>query len=200
MLWLEFYIFYVKTVSLLKLDEYEPDRYHILSETIYEDSACSPRSWLERPGPNSPVQCTFTGIITNRDRQPENGAYMLNGTSQMQVAERWIEFEFIFLHRLILTHVTLHYYCTGSPPEFQLTDQSNVVTPCEPVTPSCSESVLLQHLNISFYRDSTNVSLVVRRNGGLFGLTEMDFIFMSPRGKNEVNRIHTDKSIMSSAS
>ena len=60
-------------------------------------------------------------------------AYTLGGPSPTGQFETWIKF--VFISRVSLSHVTLHYYCTGTPPQLQLVDASGMAT--STMTPSC---------------------------------------------------------------
>ena len=111
---------------------------------------------------------------------PENGlpspttdvAYTLGGPSQTGQFEMWIKF--VFVGRVSLSHVTLHYYCTGTPPQLQLVDASSMET--STMTPSCGDSAYRHSLTFNMSGSTTSVTFIVKRNGGNFYLTEVQFI------------------------
>ena len=106
---------------------------------MYKDTACSP-AFVDRTTPNTVVSCyrrQFNGVtpkLNDTKLGPENGlpnattdvAYTLAGNSPAGF-ETWIVFKFI--GRVSLSHVTLHYYCTGTPPQLQLMDTGTIIIP-----------------------------------------------------------------------
>ena len=156
-----------------------PNSYTILSETVYEDPACEPPSSSMRGTPNSPVTCfpsqQATGAtprLTDGVLGPDNltstttdYAYTLAGNSSFEV---WITFEFV--SHVSLASVTLHYYCTGQSPQFQLNDGSGVVAP--PVSPPCDSTA--QRQCFTFSTNTTTVLLKVQRNNTIY-ISEVKF-------------------------
>ena len=162
-----------------------PDSYEIQSAAVYTDTACSPASNVVRPSPNALVSCYMrqtTGVtpkLNDTELGPDNGlpsptthvAYILGGSSQTGLFETWIVFEFV--SRVSLSRVTLHYYCTGTPPQLQLRDASGMAT--STMTPSCGDAAHRQSLTFSIIQLVLVLSLSVKRNGGYFYLTEVQF-------------------------
>ena len=119
-----------------------------------------------------------TPKLNDTDLGPENGlpspttdvAYTLGGISPAGLFETWIEF--IFVSRVSLSHVTLHYYCTGTPPQLQLVDASGMAT--STMTPSCGDAAHRQSLTFSIIQ-LVRIVLSVKSNGGYFYLTEVQF-------------------------
>ena len=119
----------------------------------------------------------YTPKLNDTDLGPENGlpspttdvAYTLGGPSKTGKFEMWIEF--MFVSRVSLSHVTLHYYCTGTPPQLQLVDASGMAT--STMTPSCGDATHRQSLTFSIIQ--LVIVLSVKRNGGYFYLTEVQF-------------------------
>ena len=114
---------------------------------------------------------------------PTNFTYILTGNTTGDF-EKWIDFE--FEHSTVeipLTHVTLYYYCTGAPPELQLSDGSNMTAPDPPETPSCGTNATRQRLSFDYNHNTKQVLLSVKRNGGQFYLSEVQFIPKPVSGK-----------------
>ena len=137
---------------------------------------------MDRSTPNSLVSCfrRLAGVtpkLNDTDLGPENGlpspttdvAYTLGGSSPTGLFETWIKFE--FARRVSLSHVTLHYYCTGTPPQLQLVAASGMAT--STMTPSCGDAAHRQSLTFSIIQ--LVIVLSVKRNGGYFYLTEVQF-------------------------
>ena len=85
--------------------------------------------------------------------------------------ETWIGF--VFVSRISLSRVTLHYYCTGTPPQLQLRDASVMATSI--MTPSCGDAAHRQSLTVYMSSLTTYIELRVKRNGGYLFLTEVQF-------------------------
>ena len=100
-------------------------------------------------------------------------AYTLGGSSPTGQFETWIEFQLI--SRVSLSHVTLHYYCNGTSPQLQLMDASRMAT--STMTPSCGDAAYRYSLtfNMSLSSSTLSVTFIVKRNGGYFYLTEVQF-------------------------
>ena len=121
-----------------------------------------------------------TPKLNDTELGPENGlpspttyvAYTLGGSSRTGLFETWIVFEFV--SRVSLSHVTLHYYCTGTPPQLQLVDASGMKT--STMTPSCGDTAYRHTLTFSMSGSTMSVTFIVKRNGGNFYLTEVQFI------------------------
>ena len=140
---------------------------------------------MNRTELNNPVLCQRIGSnfpkLYDFEKGPENGlsspatdvAYILNDTTP-GTSERWIKFN--FLRPLPLTHVTLYYYCTGTPPQLQLSEDQLMTSP---KTPLCGDAVRQQCLSFEIGHATSNVVLHVKRNGGQFYLTEVDFVLGS---------------------
>ena len=171
--------------------------YSILSETVYEDNACSPPSSVNGHETNGSVCWSdFTPFIfpklTDFEIGPEEFpsthiefTYILNGSTAGDF-ERWIDFtltEHLQVSGVPLAQVTLHYYCTGPPPELQLSDGSNMTPPDPPKIPSCGENATRQRLSFDYNHNTNHVLIFVKRNGGQFYLSEVQFILMSIPGK-----------------
>ena len=138
---------------------------------------------MDRSTPNTLVSCFrrqsngVTPKLYDTELGPENGlpspttdvAYTLSGSSQTGLFETWIVFEFV--SRVSLSRVTLHYYCTGTPPQLQLVDASGMAT--STMTPSCGDAAHRQSLTFSIIQ--LVIILSVKRNGGCFYLTEVQF-------------------------
>ena len=162
-----------------------PDSYEIQSATVYGDTACSPASNADRPSPNAVVSCYMrqttgdTPKLYDTELGPDNGlpspttdvAYTLGGSSPTGQFETWIRFQFV--SRVSLSHVTLHYYCTGTPPQLQLVDASDMAT--STMTPSCGDTAQRHSLTFSIIQLVTVLVLSVKRKGGNFYLTEVQF-------------------------
>ena len=156
-----------------------PDSYHILSETVYEDTYCSPDHELNSPWPvicKRVLDHVNLPKLTDNDIGPENElpcpatdvAYILSSTTSGE----WIKF--IFPGPVPLTHVTLYYYCTGTPPQLQLSEDL-MATP--PKTALCGDHIRRQCLSFkSVTNETSNVVLRVKRNGDQFYLTEVEFV------------------------
>ena len=139
---------------------------------------------MDRPTPNAIVECSMrqiTGVtpkLNDTELGPENGlpspttdvAYTLGG-SMTGLFETWIQFEFV--SRVSLSRVTLHYYCTGTPPQLQLRDASGMAT--STVIPSCGDTAHRQSLTFNMSSSTPLVTFIVKRNGGNFYLTEVQF-------------------------
>ena len=118
--------------------------------------------------------------LNDTDLGPDNGlpnattdvAYTLGGPSPTGLFETWIEFE--FASRVSLSHVTLHYYCTGTPPQLQFMYASGMAT--STMTPSCEDAAYRQSLTFNMSGSTMSVTFIVKRNGGNFYLTEVQFI------------------------
>ena len=165
-----------------------PGTYVIQSVAVYNDTACSPASNADRQPPNAVVSCFMrqTGDIpklNDTDLGPDNGlpnattdvAYTLGGPSRTGQLERWIVFEFV--SRVSLSHVTLHYYCTGTPPQLQLVDASGMAT--STMTPSCGDTAHRHSLTFNMSSSTRSVTLMVKRSRGYFYLTEVQFFINS---------------------
>ena len=121
-----------------------------------------------------------TPKLNDTELGPENGlpslttdvAYTLGGPSQTGLFETWIKF--VFVSRVSLSHVTLHYYCTGTPPQLRLVDASGMAT--STMTPSCEDTVYRHSLTFNMSGSTMLVTFIVKRNGGNFYLTEVQFI------------------------
>ena len=119
-----------------------------------------------------------TPKLNDTELGPENGlpspttdvAYTLGGSSKTGKFETWIAF--VFVSRVSLSHVTLHYYCTGTPPQLQFVDASDRATPI--MTPSCGDAAHRQSLTFSIIQ-LVRIALNVKSNGGYFYLTEVQF-------------------------
>ena len=156
---------------------------------MYDDTACSPASNKERPTPNTIVSCfrrqstditpklydTELGLQTGLPSPTTDMAYTLSGVSMTGLFETWIEFEFV--SRISLSHVTIHYYCTGIPPQFQLVDASGMATSI--MTPSCGDTAHRHSLTVNVSSSTTLVNFRVKSNGGNFYLTEVQFFINS---------------------
>ena len=161
-----------------------PGSYEIQSVAVYNDAACSPASNVDRPTPNALVSCFMrsstgdTPKLNDTELGPENGlpsptthvAYTLGGSSPTGLFEAWIKFQFV--SHVSLSRVTLHYYCTGTPPQLQLVDASGMATSI--MTPSCVDASYRQSLTFSIIQ-LVRIVLSVKRNGGYFYLTEVQF-------------------------
>ena len=120
-----------------------------------------------------------TPKLSDTELGPDNGlpspttavAYTLGGSSPTGQFETWIEFQLI--SRVSLSHVTLHYYCTGTPPQLQLVDASGMAT--STMSPSCEDAAHRQSLTFSIIQLVIVLSLSVKCNGGYFYLTEVQF-------------------------
>ena len=147
---------------------------------------------MERVTPKAIVSCFMrqtgdTPKLNDTELGPENGlpspttdvAYTLGGPSQTGQFETWIKF--VFVSRVSLSHVTLHYYCTGTPPQLQLVDASGMET--STMTPSCGDAARRQSLTFSIIQLVIVLSLSAKRNGGYFYLTEVQF-FNEPTPPN----------------
>ena len=159
-----------------------PSSYEILSAAVYEDPACDPPSSSIRDTSTSPVTCfpsqQATGAtprLTDGVIGPDNltstttdYAYTLAGNSSFKV---WIQFEFV--SRVSLASVTLHYYCTGQSPQFQLNGGSGVETP--PVSPPCDSTAQRQCFTFSISTNTTTVALKVQRNDNTIYISEVKF-------------------------
>ena len=121
-----------------------------------------------------------TPKLNDTELGPQNGlpspttdvAYTLGGPSQTGLFETWIKF--VFVSRVLLSHVTLHYYCTGTPPQLQLVDASDMET--STMTPSCGDTAYRHSLTFNMSGSTMLVTFIVKRNGGNFYLTEVQFI------------------------
>ena len=152
---------------------------------MYNDRACSPASHLDRPTPNAVALCfrsQLTGVtpkLYDTELGPENGlpspttdvAYTLGDPSRTGLFETWITFQFV--SRVSLSHVTLHYYCTGTPPQLQLRDVSGMAT--STMTPACGDTAYRLSLTFNMSGSTSLVTFIVKRNGGYFYLTEVQF-------------------------
>ena len=114
---------------------------------------------------------------------PTDMAYTLGGT--MPFFEAWVKFE--FTNFVLLLDVTLHYYCTGTPPQIRLVDASNV--PTLTVTPSCGDSAHRHSVSFNMSSFTKVVFLSVKSSGGWFYLTEVQFFNDLPES-NEGTIIH----------
>ena len=155
---------------------------------MYSDRACSPASNMDRPTPNAIVECfmrLITGVtpkLNDTDLRPDNGlpspttdvAYILGGPAT-GLFETWIQFEFV--SRIPLPRVTLHYYCTGTPPQLQLRDASSMATSI--MTPSCGDTAYRHSLTFNMSGSTLSVTFIVKHNGGNFYLTEVQFFINS---------------------
>ena len=160
-----------------------PDSCNIYSAAEYEDQACYPASSLDRSSPRSIVTCfrrqstsAAPKLYDNELGQkglpspPTDVAYTLSG-NVTGVLETWIGF--VFVGYVSLSRVTLHYYCTGTPPQLQLVDALGMVT--STMTPSCGDTAHRQSLTVYMSSFTEYINLVVKRNGGYFYLTEVQF-------------------------
>ena len=155
---------------------------------MYNDTACSSAFNVDRQSLNAVVSCYMrqstgdTPKLNDTELGSENGlpspttavAYTLGGSSKTGQFEMWIAFEFI--GRVSLSHVTLHYYCTGTPPQLQLVDASDMAT--STMTPSCGDVAHRQSLTFSIIL-LVRIVLNVKSNGGYFYLTEVQ-LFNEP--------------------
>ena len=162
-----------------------PGSYEIHSAAEYNDTACSPASNVDRPTPNALVSCFIrsstgdTPKLYDTELGPQNGlpspttavAYTLGGPSKTGLFERWIVF--VFVSRVSLSRVTLHYYCTGTPPQLQLVDASGMAT--STMTLSCGYTAYRHSLTVNMSSSIRSVTFIVKRNGGYFYLTEVQF-------------------------
>ena len=118
-----------------------------------------------------------TPKLNDTELGPQNGlpspttdvAYTLGGPSKTGLFETWIVFKFV--GHVSLSHVTLHYYCTGTPPQLQHVAASGMATSI--MTPSCGDAAHRQFLTFSIIQ--LVIVLSVKRNGGYFYLTEVQF-------------------------
>ena len=163
-----------------------PSSYEICSPAVYNDTACSPASNQDRPTPYSLVSCFMrysTGVnpkLNDTELGPENGipspptdvAYTLGGPVT-KIFETWIGFEFV--SRISLSRVTLHYYCTGTPPQLQLVHVYASGMATSTMTPSCGDTAHRQSLTFNISSSTQSVALRVRRNGDYLYLTEVQF-------------------------
>ena len=155
---------------------------------MYNDTACSPASNVDRPSPNAIVPCLrqstgTTPKLNDTDLGPDNGlpspttdvAYTLGGPSQTGLFEIWIQFD--FASHISLSRVTLHYYCTGTPPQLKLRDTSQATST---MTPSCGDTAYRHSLTFNMSGSTLSIAFWVKRNGGYFYLTEVQFINSIP--------------------
>ena len=139
---------------------------------------------LQLPIRNALVTCFMrqtgdTPKLNDTELGPENGipspttdvAYTLGGPSSTGQFEAWIKFQFV--SHVSLSHVTLHYYCTGTPPQLRLVDELHMAT--STMTPSCGDTAHRQSLTFSIIQLVIVLVLSVKRNGGYFYLTEVQF-------------------------
>ena len=162
-----------------------PGSYEIHSAAVYNDTACSPASNQGRPTPRYLVSCFMrrltgdTPKLNDTELGPDNGlpspptdvAYTLGGPSPTGHFETWMQFEFV--SRVSLSHVTLHYYCTGTPPQLQLRDSSGMAT--STMIPSCGDTAYRHSLTFNMSGSTRSVAFMVKRNGGYLYLTEVQF-------------------------
>ena len=148
------------------------------------DPDCDPPSSSMRNTPNSPVIC-FPRLVTdatprltdgvlgpdNLTNPTTNYAYTLAGPSLTGLFETWIVFDFV--SRISLASVTLHYYCTGQSPQFQLSDGSGVVAP--PVSPPCGSTAQIQCFIFNVSTNTMSVVLKVQRNNNTIYISEVKF-------------------------
>ena len=179
-----------------------PDSYEILSAAVYEDPACEPPSSSMRGTPNSPVTCfpseQATGAtprLTDGVLGPDNltsnttdYAYTLAGKSPTGTLKVWIQFE--FFSRVSLASVTLHYYCTGQSPQFQLSDGSSVVV-APPVSPPCDSTAQRQCFTFNVSTSTMQMNLKVLRNDNIIYISEVKFIEGQPSGHVIVGTVYT---------
>ena len=85
--------------------------------------------------------------------------------------EAWIVFRFD--SRVSLSRITLHYYCTGTPPQLQLVYASGIAT--STMTPSCGDAAHRQSLTFNIPVIHLVIVLGMKRKGGYFYLTEVQF-------------------------
>ena len=112
---------------------------------------------------------------------PTNYTYILNGSTDENF-KRWINFVLRDDSQGVpLTQVILHYYCTGPPPELQLSDESNLATP--PKTPSCGKDATRQRLSFDYNYAVKRILLSVKHKGGQFYLSEVHFLIKPVSGK-----------------
>ena len=102
-------------------------------------------------------------------------AYTLGGPAT-GLLKTWIQFEFV--SRVSLSRVTLHYYCTETPPQLQLVDASGRAT--STMIPSCGDTAYRHSLTFNMSGSTPSVDFMVKRNGGNFYLTEVQFINSIP--------------------
>ena len=150
------------------------------SAVEYEDAACSQISSSNRSQAQS-VTCftrQATGAtpkLNDTDLGPVNGlpttptdvAYILNSSVGYEMQ---IEYEFV--SNVSLSQVTLHYYCTGTPPQLWLRDDSGGETSRE--TPSYAGTER-RCLTFNITTSTLNMTLWMRHGGGQFYLTEVEF-------------------------
>ena len=116
-----------------------------------------------------------TPKLNDTELGPENGlpspttdvAYTLGGSSETGLFETWIRFE--FTSRVSLSHVTLHYYCTGTLPQLQFKDATSIMTP------PCGDTAYRHSLTFNMSGSTQSVAFMVKRNEGYFYLTEVQF-------------------------
>ena len=156
---------------------------------MYEDTACSPVSNTDRATPKAVVSCfrrNSTGVtpkLYDTELGPQTGlpspttdmAYTLSGLSMTGLFETWIVFHLV--SRISLSHVTIHYYCNGTLPQLQLVAASGMAT--STMTPSCGDTAHRHSLTFNVSSSTPSVAFSVKRNGGYFYITEVQFFINS---------------------
>ena len=160
---------------------------------MYEDDSCSPPSSVNGHETSGPVLCQRTSLTCPKlidaklgpeklPSTPTEFAYILNGTNT-EGFEKWIDFTLTEdLQEIPLTHVILHYYCTRPSPRLQLSDGSNMTTPSK--TALCGKKTRRQCLFFSYNHTTSHVLLNVKRNGGQFYLSEVQFAIKPTKSKS----------------
>ena len=148
-----------------------PTNYKIQTAAVYEDPACQPSSSEVRGSHLSAVSCEQRGDdapklidsdcrMVNSTGNTTDYAYTLMGPSDTGLFERWLQFNFKSFKPL--SAVTLHYACSGEPPQFQL--DNNRGTKTSPFQASCDNTTQCLMINASELHSIKFMTLEVQRS------------------------------------